>query len=80
MTRPDLVDLADLREMVADGRARQLRESANLSRADIGRAAGIGEVTVWRWENGKRRPTGSAALRYARVLRLLEQRHETVTR
>lgn len=36
----------------------QFRQDKGLSRADLGAALDVTEVTVWRWETGKRKPRG----------------------
>jgi transcriptional regulator with XRE-family HTH domain len=66
--------LAAVRAAAADGRARQLRLAARLSLADVGRACGVDQSTVYRWETGRRSPRGEAALRYEAFLRALEGR------
>lgn len=61
------VTLALLRRLVADGTAKRLREQAQLSLADVGRACGTDAATVWHWEHG-RRPRATVALRYAELI------------
>lgn len=39
----------------------------------LGGAVGVAAATVQRWELGRRRPRGTAALRYAALLSALEQ-------
>lgn len=34
------------------------RQDRGLSRAELGAALGVTEVTIWRWETGKRAPRG----------------------
>jgi DNA-binding transcriptional regulator YiaG len=36
----------------------EFRNERRLSRADFGAALDVTEVTVWRWETGKRKPRG----------------------
>lgn len=69
----EAVELVELRRQMIDGSAKRLRQMSDLGLTEIGRAADVDASTIWRWENGKQRPTGIAALRYARVLRLLAQ-------
>ena len=71
MDERDLQLLVQVRRMAASGEARQLREAADLSRADVGGTVGVDQSTIWKWETGERRPRGPAALRYARVLQML---------
>jgi len=62
------IDLVRVRRMAATGVARQIRMEAGLSQAEIADAVGIHRVTLFKWENGKQRPKGPRALRYAEVL------------
>jgi DNA-binding transcriptional regulator YiaG len=55
-------------QMAATGAARALREDAGLSLAELARAAEVHKTTVFRWEQGLRRPRGEAAVRYLAVL------------
>lgn len=65
----DLLDLAVLRRMVADGTARRIRESAGLSVREVAAAVGVAPSCVSRWERGERVPRhGAAAGRYAEAL------------
>lgn len=73
MTAKTLELLTEVRAATRTGFAVDLRRSADLSQSDLARAAGIHPATVSRWESGARKPTGKAALRYARVLRALER-------
>jgi transcriptional regulator with XRE-family HTH domain len=36
----------------------EFREQRGLSRAELGIELGVSEVTIWRWETGKRAPRG----------------------
>jgi len=64
----DARDLVRIRKLVESGAARAIREAAALSLTEISASADVDRTTVWRWEHGERRPRGSAALRYLRVL------------
>jgi DNA-binding transcriptional regulator YiaG len=63
-----LRDLARVRELAASGRARLIREQARLSLSDISNVVGVDKTSIFRWETGKRRPTGQAAVRWLRLL------------
>ena len=76
MRGAEAVELAELRRQMVDGSAKRLRQASGLGLTELGQVANIDTSTIWRWENGKQRPSGVAALRYARVLRLLSQRSE----
>jgi DNA-binding transcriptional regulator YiaG len=67
-------DLIRVRRLAATGAARALREDAGLSLAELARAADVHKTTIFRWENGLRRPRGEAANRYLTVLKELERR------
>lgn len=69
-TAESLVLLVEAR---TQGRGRRIRESVGLSQSDLAHALGVRQSTLWRWENGQRQPTGALAIRYARLLRALEQ-------
>ncbi len=70
------VTLARLRADVASGRAREIRELARLSQAEVAEAVGVTQPTVAAWEGGRRRPHGERAARYADLLARLEQAEE----
>lgn len=59
---------AQLYELIATNRAREIREGARLSRATIARTVGADVSTVYRWESGERRPSGDAGRRYYETL------------
>jgi DNA-binding transcriptional regulator YiaG len=62
------------------GRAQELRVRFLLSRAVIAKNVGVSVSALGHWETGKRRPTGEAALRYARILQRLERRARALDR
>lgn len=68
MATSDLERLALVRQLITSGAARRTRQDAELSLSEIAEACGVDTATVWRWETGRRRPRGDAALRYADVL------------
>ncbi|MFH8760587.1 helix-turn-helix domain-containing protein [Streptomyces atroolivaceus] len=51
----------------------RLREAANLSRAQIAKAVGVGRTTVANWETGHSEPTPPGRLPYLRVLKGLAE-------
>jgi DNA-binding transcriptional regulator YiaG len=61
-------DLVKIRWMTETGTARAIRVNAGLSLSEIARDADVDRTTVHRWETGRRRPRGEAALRYLHVL------------
>ena len=67
----DLGKLTQARRYAESGAARSIRLAAGLSLREVATAAGVSVSTVWRWENGERRPRGDAAVRYAGVLEVL---------
>lgn len=68
----DILELAKMREMVRDGRARDLRVGARLTLREVAVEIGVNPATVHYWEHG-RRPRGEAAWRYAKLLASLER-------
>ena len=72
-TQASLPLLMEAREAARTGKGAALREAAGLSQGELARAAKLDESTVSRYESGVRAPRGDAAIRYARVLRRLEE-------
>jgi DNA-binding transcriptional regulator YiaG len=64
-------DLLWLHDLIASGRARQLREEADLSATAMAHDLDVNPSQVGRWERGERYPRGANARRYARMLRRL---------
>lgn len=71
MNTSDVVELSNVRAAVMSGKAREVRQAANISQAEAARAIGVSAAAVSRWECGRRLPTGPHALRYARLLAAL---------
>lgn len=67
----NVIHLARARELARSGEGKRIRESARLTVGDIGRACGVDQSTIYRWEHGLRAPRGPAAVRYAELLTLL---------
>lgn len=70
----ELEQLTRARELVASGRARELRIAAHLSQSEIADACGVAPSAISRWEAGDRVPRGRAARIYAAFLTGLEHR------
>jgi transcriptional regulator with XRE-family HTH domain len=66
-----LEQLAEVRRLAASGEARRRRQEAGWSLSEMADPVHVDQSTIWRWELGKRRPRGPAALRYGRVLELI---------
>lgn len=71
MKDAQLLDLARIRELSRVGAVREARLRAGLSLSEIAGAVGVSPATIYRWETAQRRPSGAAALRYARLYRTL---------
>lgn len=57
-----------VRNDVLSGRAREIRESSGLSQAELAATIDVARSTVYLWEAKRRRPHGSAAIRYGKFL------------
>ena len=73
MTAEELVLLGIARRRAADGTGRRIRTTAQLSMRLIADAIQVSEGTICRWEKGERRPSGDAAVRWARLLHELDR-------
>jgi len=67
----ETAELVRMRALVHGGVVRDLRVDAGLTLREVAKAVGVTASTIHRWEHGKR-PTGDAAVRYARLLFELE--------
>ncbi|WP_173266521.1 helix-turn-helix domain-containing protein [Streptomyces pacificus] len=72
-----LLRLSRIRAAANSGEARRLREAAHLSIAEVARACGVDQSTVWRWERGTRRPRGRQALAYGELIDSLRSAAES---
>ncbi len=72
LTLEELELLVKTRKRIASGEAKNIRLAVGLSEADIARACGVTASGVNRWEHGHRYPRADDALRYGRVLDLLD--------
>lgn len=64
----ELEALARVRALCRSGAAKAVRQANDLSLGEIAPEIGVSQSTIFRWENGERRPTGEAALRYLALL------------
>lgn len=62
---PALLQLATARWLSQKSRGRDLRLKAGLSLGEVASVIGVGENTISRWENGRRRPHGEPAILWA---------------
>lgn len=67
-SQQDALRLSAARRACVDGRARAVREAANLSLADVASVCRCSSAAVSRWESGTRVPRGEAGVRYGRLL------------
>ena len=72
MSLTEVIAVAQLRRDLASGRAKEIRERARLSQADVAAALGVDQPTVARWEAG-RVPRRQHAAQYAELLWRLDQ-------
>ena len=66
--RTDASQLATVRALAASGTARSIRLEARLSLSEVADQIGVSTSTVFRWEQGQRKPKGQPALRYGALL------------
>jgi transcriptional regulator with XRE-family HTH domain len=68
MSPEDLRRISKVRALVANGKAREQRESRRLTLREIASAIGSSPSTVYRWEQGTSLPRGARALLWADAL------------
>jgi transcriptional regulator with XRE-family HTH domain len=68
-----VIDLSLIRELARSGAARQIRENALLSLADLAKALGVHPSSVSRWETGRSLPRAGVAGRWGAILRELNR-------
>jgi DNA-binding transcriptional regulator YiaG len=73
MTNDDLRLVMAARAHAISGTGLAIRRASGLSLAEIGSVVGATESTIWRWERGQARPRGDRAVRWARLLSMLER-------
>jgi len=66
--RGHLDALARAQLLSASGEGKRIRERYELSLRYVGATVGVAVSTVWRWENGDRRPRGGPAAAWANLL------------
>jgi transcriptional regulator with XRE-family HTH domain len=64
----ETLKIAKARQLARSGAGRMLREAAGLNGHELARAIDVDPSTLWRWEEGSRRPRGEWAIRYADFL------------
>jgi DNA-binding transcriptional regulator YiaG len=67
--------IAEGRQYAVTGAGRMIREAAGLSLGDVARAIGTDAATVYRWENGHKRPSAPFAVAYRDFLEELREIH-----
>ena len=68
MTPAELVRLARVRRLTASGEAKEILERAQVSDNAVAQVIGVSHVTVGRWNNATRKPSGPPALAYLSLL------------
>ena len=68
-----LVRVARVRALGADGKAREIREGKDVSLREAARAIGVNPSTLHRWETGECRPSAPLALRWDALLDQLQR-------
>lgn len=68
----ELLELSRMRDMVHGGMVRDIRIGAGLTLAEVARDVGVVPSTIFYWEKGRNVPRGDAAVKYARLILLLE--------
>lgn len=80
METEEVVMLARLREMCANGTARKIRVTSGVALSEVAAAVGVSWPCIWKWENGHRVPRDERALLYADLLRRLRATRGRATR
>jgi len=73
MTSTTILEVARLRELLSGPEPRRIRERAHLSRTDMADALGVSPQAIEQWEAHRCLPRTEVAVRYAALLRELEQ-------
>lgn len=69
----EALTVARVRAWLRSGRAREIRERAGLSQADVARAVGTDNAQMSRWETGKAVPYRKSVLKLAELYDRLER-------
>jgi len=70
----NLLALQTARRFLETGRAKEIRETARLSQAEVAEALGVRQCSISFWESGRHVPRRETALRYHRLMRAIERR------
>ena len=73
MSTTRLAHIAEVRQKLKSGEAREARLAAGMSLAEVAKAADVSTTAVFRYENGERTPRPAQAVSLWRVLRKLER-------
>lgn len=65
--------LAKARTLATTGMGRRVRVACDLSLRNVAESVGVAASTLWRWEQGQRRPRGAAASRWAHLVSELDR-------
>jgi len=69
-----IVTLAEARKRTRSGTAaKEIRQRAGVTMADMAKALNVCESSISRWEGGSRQPQGDVAIHWARLLDELER-------
>lgn len=68
MAATNLDKKLQLRNLIASGEAKRIRENAGITLEDVAGEVGVHYMTVWRWENRHRSPRGEDVTRYLSTL------------
>lgn len=68
----DLIRLSRIRRLIRSGEAREIRESACISRQEIASALGVRVQAIGTWENDGVSPRIPTAMRYLDLLESLQ--------
>lgn len=74
MRRSDITAAARIRQELRSGDARQARQAAGVSGAELAAVVGVTRQAVSSWETGASAPSVPHALAYGRVLAALAER------
>lgn len=69
MRPSDLALIAQTRAELSSGRAREMRDAADLTQSEAAAALGVSRQALSKWERGSSTPDTAHALAYGRLLR-----------
>lgn len=73
-----VLKLASAKRLAANGHGREVRRAAGLSLHDMAAPIGVADATLYRWENGQRKPTGQPAVAWVELIADLERANDVV--